>query len=204
MISPENYDDGSYDEPDYYLPETNDVDINKNILKYSNVSGRVLVWDFAGGGGGGNYVFNGGQLGNIDIGSTDGGVISIGDVNSSGLINIGSNANTDSIHINGGLEYQFDQVSVPNSLPDTFDLDSNHYIVEIMTPAIVNVKMPSCGGISGRMYIVILGHLPVGGYQLNLQPDGGDTIIGEPNEFLNVKGQTIKLMSDGISNWLIV
>ena len=155
MIDLKTYSDGSYNEPDYYLPETTDIDLNKNILKYIENNNRVLIWDSSSGGAG-DFIVNGGQPGDIIIKSTDGGDISIGNDTYNGLINIGSNSSTDNIHLNGGLEYQFDKISTSNNGPGSFLLGVNHYIIEVTNTLVNNIQLPSCLNTSGRVYIQLI------------------------------------------------
>jgi hypothetical protein len=146
-------------------------------------------------------VINGGQPDELVIGTTSTNDFSLV---SGGKIIIGNNT-TDTIHIQGGIRYQYDAIS--DTTPpggNTIDLLLSNYFVEITGIGITTVRLPDAdGAVSGHMYIISKGY---DGGILTLKPGlgTGDTIDGLTQVNLVFKDQRIKVISSGANRWLII
>jgi hypothetical protein len=135
-------------------------------------------------------------------------------IDSSGQnITIGSSLNVNSIYLNGGIEYQYNEISTtvgpyPNpSTAPTYNISDNDYMVNIVDSAYLSVQLPKIDQIglnrSGKMFIIARGFS--GGSDLLIKPSPGDDIDGETiSVSLPANNVRIQLIANGNTKWLIL
>jgi hypothetical protein len=135
-------------------------------------------------------------------------------IDSSGQnITIGSSLNVNSIYLNGGIEYQYNEISTtvgpyPNpSTAPTYNISDNDYMVNIVDSAYLSVQLPKIDQIglnrSGKVFIIARGFS--GGSDLLIKPSPGDDIDGETiSVSLPANNVRIQLIANGNTKWLIL
>lgn len=148
-------------------------------------------------GGGGTELPSGGQPGPLTIGTTDATEFNL---ISGGSINIGDASSPDEIHLLGSISFQYDNISLGI---EPFNLTASHYFVEITNSATTTVNVPLASTSLGRSYIISRGDGYVG--TLTIQTSGSDTLDGSVPSFnLIAPNQKITIISNGISDWLLI
>ena len=74
-------------------------------------------------------------------------------------------------------------------------LDDTHAIV--LVSATATISLPSSAGIAGRLYNVVR----TGDGEVTIQPDGAETISGDPYLVLTSQWDSVVFVSDG-TNWV--
>lgn len=170
------------------------VDAAQNELDFNPQSG--------GGGPGGGDIFNGGQPGAVTIGPTTADDLTL--FTDGGKIFVGSNNDTDDIHLQGGIRFRYRNVmdTVPPG-GSCYEINISDYFVEISGSGINQVKLPDADGTEGHVFVISKGY--VGGV-LCVRPSSGsgDTIDGKNMIELRFTNQRLKVISSGTDRWLIL
>ena len=128
-------------------------------------------------------------------------------------ITLGSDANPNYVTINGGVEFQYNEVSVAATFPNpatipTYTMTDNDFMINVTDSSYTEVQLPQInpgGGLnrSGKMYVISRGYGGVG--NLLVKPFAGDNIDGETVS-VNIPddGNRIQLIADGNNKWMII
>ena len=149
------------------------------------------------GGGGSGDVLLGGQNGPVTIGTIDN-----TDFNliSGGAINIGDSMSCDTIHLNGSVAFQYDEIKGVSS----YNLTENNYFINVTDPMTTDIYLPLSSTSLGRQYIINKGYLPG---VLTIRTTGIDSIDSTAEtefqlfEIINAK---VTMIADGENNWLVL
>jgi hypothetical protein len=153
-------------------------------------------------------VIDGGQPGNITLGSSDsnitlisGGVSQL-EAQPDGTIQLGNSVSDNSIFLNGGVDFLLRKIVDPAFTPPNFTLTVNDFMIDVISDTFSTVTLPLSGNSGGRMYIVSRGFSGAG--VLTLVTSGVDTIDGDPSISLPVQDTRVKVISDGVSKWYVI
>jgi hypothetical protein len=129
-------------------------------------------------------------------------------------ISIGSTTTPNHLTLNGGVEFQYNEVSTtvgpfPNpSTAPTYNMTDNDFMINVVDLLYTDIQLPQINPVgsvnrSGKMYIISRGF---GGVtNLLIKPFAGDDIDGE-SVSINILGlgSRIQLIADGNNKWMII
>ena len=132
--------------------------------------------------------------GSIVIGSNSGPTITL----NNGNIVIGSPGAPSQIQFNGSIGFKYNAITNHSG---ALYLDSSYYFIEIFDPNTNPIILPKCNITLGGSYIIsnCRENTP-----LIVNTNDADTIDGSQTISLEVKNQRITVISNGLTEWIII
>jgi len=138
-------------------------------------------------------IFNDGQPGDVTIGSTDGGIVTI--FSNGNIVDLNG-----SLNINDSVSFNFENVIAGTT---DYSINDTHYLVDISTTDITNVILPVASANNGRRLIISNG-LSNHEIFVKISPGSGDLIDDLSAVSLPLLNQRLSLISSGTNKWFIV